>query len=85
MQFMPKDREQRKKFVRDQRRGIEKAEKEHKDRTEASEFNEISDNVDRAWKKNGLTVGNPMFAGVGPGVPGSTGRWVRRNGETVRA
>jgi len=85
MQDMPKDMDQRKRFVRDRRAATEKAEKKHKAKVEASEHEEIFDNVDRAWRKNGHTVGNPMFSGIGPGIPGSMGRWVRRDGETVRA
>lgn len=85
MQNMPKDPVQRRRYVRDRRRKITAERKAHKEKVEASEFQEIDENVDRAWSERGHTVGKPLFAGFGAGQPGSAGRWIHRGGKLVRA
>ena len=80
---MPKDRVQRKKFVADMRRDRQRNEREAKARTRKAEFNEIFDNVDRAWKKREPTGFKKLFGGFGRGVRGSTGRYVFRGGRLV--
>ena len=84
--LMPSDRDQRKQLVRDMRRRSNKKERQRKARIEAREEDEVHDNVDRAFSERGL-VGqySPVCAGIGPGKPGSAGRWVMRDGELVRA
>ena len=75
MEFMPKDIDQRTKFVRDRRKAINKAEKERQDRLHRKEVDEACDNVDRAWSKMGHVHSNPLFSGF-RGKTRSTARWV---------
>ena len=84
MDTMPQDIGMRKQFVKDLRRQKIQGDKERKAKVEAAEFEEIFDNVDKAWSKQGTTASKAMFGGFGPGQPGSTGAWVRRNGKLVR-
>lgn len=84
METMPKDLGMRKQWVKDRRRRKINEAKARKATMKAAEEEEIFDNVDRAWRKQGTTASKAMFGGFGDGIPGSTGTWVRRNGKLVR-
>lgn len=84
MQFMPKDIDQRREWVKDRRRKRRKAEAEHKARVEAKEFDEVADNIDRAWSERGVVASRPEIPGFGPGRKGYAGKYVWRDGKLVR-
>jgi len=82
MREMPKDLDQRKRYVKDLRRQKIADEKRRKAEINSWELDEITDNIDRAWSKAGHLHFNPAFYGFGSGG-GRAGTYVLRNGKLV--